>query len=229
MEFITTRDSLKMIEESGKVYLFAGMDLPMQAVFMVEKLPAILHQSLQDGISWHIRSELSIERSILSPGNTYPWVAVLMALGTIIVYPDGKTKDIVDYMKQRTSAAGAPDGILIPLSTEQTRICYQAVRPTPANLPTVSVCTVITVAGEIVKDARIALTGTFKNKLGLVKCADAMIGKPFTQTLIQQTVDALMAEIQPVSNFQASADYRKEMAKSLTEHALQACLQGEGA
>ena len=227
MEFITTRDSLKKIERSGKTYIYAGMDLSMEAVFNFDELPPILHQSLQDGISWHVRSELSIERSILSPGNTYTWVAVLLALGTEVIYADGNTKDIADYMKQRTNASGAPAGILIPMDLSNTKMCYQAIRPTPTNLPTVSVCTVVELDKDVVKNARIALTGTFKNKLGLVKCADGMVGKQFSQPLIQQTLTELMNEIHPVSNFLGSAEYRKEMAKCLTERALNACLQGE--
>jgi CO/xanthine dehydrogenase FAD-binding subunit len=225
MEFISTRDSLNKINQSGKSYLFTGMDVSLEQIFENLELPSILHEALEDGISWHVRAEMSVERSILSPGSTYPWVAMLMALGAEVIYTDGIRKDIADYMKQRTTSGGAPFGILIPLDLMQLKICYQAVRPTPANLPTVSVCTVLEVDQQIIKNAKIALTGTFRNQLGLAKCAENMIGKRFDSKLVQDTIGELLGELKPVSNFHASAEYRMEMAKCLTERALYTCMQ----
>jgi CO/xanthine dehydrogenase FAD-binding subunit len=228
MELIMTRDSLKKITKDGKQYLLTGLDVNLEKVYRCLDLPLVLRQSLQDGIPWQVRAEMTIERSILSPGSTYPWVAMLMALSAVIVYPDDMKKSLVEYMKQRTSAAGTPSSLLIPLNLENYRICYQAVRPTPAALPTVSVCTVLEMDKNKILSAQIATTGTWRNKLGLIQTAEQLAGKTLDGKLVSETVELVLKEIKPVSNFQASAEYRTEMAKVLTERAMHECMhQGE--
>jgi CO/xanthine dehydrogenase FAD-binding subunit len=228
MELILTRDSLEKTNQKGKHYLFAGLDTNLQKLYQNVDLPTVFKQALQDGIPWQIRAEITVERSILSPGSTYPWVAMLMALGTMVVYPDDMKKSLTEYMKQRTSVTGTPSGILIPLDLEHHRICYQAVRPTPAALPLVSVSTVFEVEKNIILNAQIAITGTWRNKLGLIQTAEKLIGKTLNEAIIPEAVALVLDEIKPVSNFQGSAEYRTAMAKVLTERALQQCLhQGE--
>ncbi len=224
MELIMTRDSLKKIDLNGKQYLLAGLDVNLEKIYRCVDLPMVLKQALQDGIPWQVRSEITIERSILSPGNTYPWVAMLMALSAMIVYPDEMKKSVTEYMKQRTSATGTPKELLIPLSLDQNRICYQAVRPTPAALPTISVCTVLEMDKNTVLSAQIATTGTWRNKLGLIQSAEKLAGKTLDDKLVKEAVDLVLNEIKPVSNFQASAEYRIEMAKVLTERAMHECM-----
>jgi hypothetical protein len=94
MELIMTRDSLKKMDQNGKQYLLAGLDVNLEKIYRWLDLPLVLKQALQDGIPWQVRSEMTIERSILSPGSTYPWVAMLMALGAVIVYPDDTKKNL---------------------------------------------------------------------------------------------------------------------------------------
>lgn len=228
MELMMTRDSLKNIDQDGKQYLLAGLDVNLEKVYRCMDLPLVLKQSLQDGIPWQVRAEMTIERSILSPGSTYPWVAMLMALGAVIVYTDDMKKSLSEYMKQRTSAVGTSSSLLIPLNLEKYRICYQAVRPTPAALPTISVCTVLEMENNVILTAQIATTGTWRNKLGLIQSAEQLAGKTLDEKLVLETVELVMKEIKPVSNFQASAEYRTEMAKVLIERAMHECIhQGE--
>ncbi|MBI9048352.1 MAG: hypothetical protein JEZ00_02950 [Anaerolineaceae bacterium] len=223
-----TRDSLSKHDLNGKKYLYTGLDVILEEISTMTDLPEIYYQTLQDGINWQIRSELTVERSILSPGSTYPWVATLMAVGAQVIFPDEARKSIPEFMKKRINGSGAAVGLLIPIEFRNGRMCYQAVRPTPASLPTVSICAFMEMDGEIVKDARIAITGTWRNKLALVKSADLLIGKSLSDEQISKVIDSILKEIEPVTNFQASAEYRIEMAKCLTQRSLSACLtQGE--
>jgi xanthine dehydrogenase small subunit len=227
MEFTMTRESLKTEVVDGKKCIYAGLDATLESVFQFDGLPEIYCETLQDGINWHVRSELTIERSILSPGSTYPWVATLMAVGAEVIFPDGEKKSVSAFMKKRTNASGAPIGVLLPTEFEKSKMCYQAIRPTPAALPTVSVISYLELEGEIISSARIATTGTWKNNLALVKSAELLVGKKLTNALIDEVIAGIQKEIQPKTNFQASEEYRRAMAETLTKRSLSACMNSE--
>jgi CO/xanthine dehydrogenase FAD-binding subunit len=227
MEITMTRESLKTELVDGKKYIYAGLDATLESVFQFDGLPEIYCETLRDGINWHVRSELSIERSILSPGSTYPWVATLMAVGAEVIFPDGAKKSVAEFMKQRKNASGAPVGVLLPAAFDKAKMCYQAIRPTPAALPTISVFSYLEMNGDVIENARIATTGTWKNKLALVNSAVIMVGKKLTKPLIDEVIEGILQEIEPQTNFQAGEEYRREMAKTLTRRSLSACMESE--
>jgi CO/xanthine dehydrogenase FAD-binding subunit len=224
MEFTMTRESLKVEKVDGKNIIYAGMDVSLEDIFQYKQLPAIYMDTLQDGINWHVRAELTIERSILSPGSTYPWVATLLAVGAEIIYPDGAKKNIADFLKNRKNASGDAVGIYLPVDFEKSKMCYQAVRPTPAALPIVSVFSYLEMDGDIIRIARIATTGTWKNNLALVESAELLVGKRLTGELMDTVIQGIQKEIEPKSNFQASEEYRRELANTLTKRSLMACM-----
>jgi CO/xanthine dehydrogenase FAD-binding subunit len=227
MEFTMTRESLKSEVVDGKKCIYAGLDATLESIYQFDGLPEIYCETLRDGINWHVRSELSIERSILSPGSTYPWVATLMAVGAEVVFPDGAKVFVPEFMKKRKNASGSPVGVLLPTEFEKAKMCYQAIRPTPAALPIVSVFSYMEMDGETISSARIATTGTWKNNLALVKSAELLVGKKLSNELIAQVIAGIQSEIQPKTNFQASEEYRRAMAETLTKRSLSACMTSE--
>ena len=228
MEFTMTRESLINEKVDGKNFIYAGMDVTLEVVFQFAEIPVIYKDTLQDGINWHVRSEFTIERSILSPGSTYPWVATLLAVGAEVIFPDGEKKSVSEFMKKRKNAVGNAVGIYLPVDFGKSRMCYQAVRPTPAGLPTVSVFSYLEMDGESVHSARIATTGTWKNKLALVNSASLLVGKKLSEELIEEVISGILKEIEPQTNFQASKEYRIEMTKCLTKRSLMECMnEGE--
>ena len=98
------------------------------------------------------------------------------------------------------------------------------------GLRTAFVCSIISLAvrlrvdGDKISDARIAMGAVAPTPVRLIDVETLMTGKTVTQDFADEAGQLAAAQITPITDLRASAEYRKAMAHILTRRLIQACL-----
>jgi len=92
---------------------------------------------------------------------------------------------------------------------------------TLADEPIVAAIAVVALDGDVVGQARVALTGAWPEPLRLAEAAARLVGGPLDAEHIQAVAEAVEEEVAPQGDFLGSAEYRRAMAGVLTRRALE--------
>jgi CO/xanthine dehydrogenase FAD-binding subunit len=98
---------------------------------------------------------------------------------------------------------------------------------TPADDPIVAAVAAVRVNDDIVKEARVALSGAWSEAAKLAEAPAALVGDPLDEDRIREVAAAVEREITPQGDYLGSEEYRRAMAGVLTRRALEACLRQE--
>jgi len=111
--------------------------------------------------------------------------------------------------------------IRIPRLPERTGSVFQAFKILTVDFPTVSIAIRVTVSDkETCEDARIVFGSVGRIPFRAMKAEKKLRGKKLEDKVIKEVAEAVPEEIEPISDLRASAEYRKELSKVLTENAL---------
>jgi len=203
-------------------------DAPLQAILDGPESPLLLRQALTGVLSWQIRNQTSIGRTLTSPRLAPQWVAALLALGaTVTVEGDEGLADVpVEALVERR-AAGRVSALHVPLVGSEHRWGAARVARTPADEPIVAAVAVVGMDGDVVRQARVALTGVWSGPVGLARATDRLVGVPLDQPCIRAVANAVEDEVAPEGDFLGSEEYRRAMAGVLTRRALEGCVRQE--
>jgi carbon-monoxide dehydrogenase medium subunit len=200
-------------------------EAPLQSVLDSPECPPLLRQTLTGALFWQVRNEVLIRKALSAPRIAPQWIAALLALGaTVTVETDDGTAEMpLDVLTQRRTE-GTISALHIPHPKESgIKWAKATVARTPADDPIVAVIAAIETEADIVRQARIALTGAWPETARLAESADRLVGNLLDQTLIQETAQAVEKEVAPKADFLGSEAYRRAMAGVLTRRALQKC------
>jgi CO/xanthine dehydrogenase FAD-binding subunit len=200
-------------------------EAPLQSVLDSPECPPLLRQTLTGALFWQVRNEVPVRRALSAPRTAPQWIAALLALGaTVTVERDDEAAEMpLDVLTQRRTE-GTISALHIPHPKESgIRWARAAVARTPADDPIVAVVAAIEMETNVVRQARIALTGAWPETARLAESANRLVGNPLDQTHIQETAQAVEREVAPKADFLGSEPYRRAMAGVLTRRALQKC------
>ncbi len=76
--------------------------------------------------------------------------------------------------------------------------------------------------------ARLALGAVAPTPIRATDAEALLTGRPITRKLVERAAEAVMHEVQPISDLRASADYRREISRVLARRALHECAQRAG-
>jgi len=99
------------------------------------------------------------------------------------------------------------------------------------GLRTAFVCSIISVAarvrwdGKTITDARIAMGAVAPTPIRVTGAETFLVGTDGSETALAEAAAKAAAEITPISDLRASAEYRKAMAETLTRRMLTRCIQ----
>jgi len=111
--------------------------------------------------------------------------------------------------------------IHIPRLPELTCSVFHAFKILTVDFPTVSVALRVTLAcNEICEDARIVCGSVGRIPFRAKNAENVLNGKRLKEKVIKRAAETVPGEIEPISDLRASAEYRKELSKVLTEQAL---------
>lgn len=117
-------------------------------------------------------------------------------------------------------------GVIIPPLKENEYAAYikHAVRKA-MDLAIIGVAVKLTMDGDIVKDARIALGAVATTPIRAPKAEDVLKGKAIDDAILEEAAQAAMDSCSPISDIRASKEYRKAMIGVFTKRAIRQALE----
>lgn len=111
--------------------------------------------------------------------------------------------------------------IQIPAPSPKTKGVYlkHAIRGS-IDLAIVGVAAVMTMEGELCRDARIVLGAVAPTPMRAKEAEKILIGKKIDDALIGKAAEAASAKSRPITDVRASAEYRRKMVKVFTKRAV---------
>ena len=91
-------------------------------------------------------------------------------------------------------------------------------------LAVVGVASAVTMEGNIIKDAKIALGAVAPTPLRAKNAEAVLIGKEYTEDLLEKAGVAAAAECSPISDMRGSKEYRRDMVRVYTKRSLKASI-----
>ncbi|MCK4693237.1 MAG: hypothetical protein KAT23_06380 [Anaerolineales bacterium] len=214
--------------EGAKKSLILGAQATLQAVYECPDCPEPVRQALSGWVSWQERIGTTVERAIRSPKQAPQWVAALLALGAKVTFLEDEIDEsgLADYLARVNSKRGKLGGVRLPLEVPE-RVWGEAhVVRTPADEPIVAAIAVVDLDSNVVRRARLGLTGVWREAARLAEAAQMLVGGPLTEERIQPVIAALDGEIDPKNDFLGSDTYRRAMAGVVARRALEDCMKG---
>ncbi|MCL6638606.1 MAG: xanthine dehydrogenase family protein subunit M [Firmicutes bacterium] len=92
-------------------------------------------------------------------------------------------------------------------------------------LAVVGVAAAVTMAGEVCKEARIALGAVAPVPMRAVKAEELIKGKAVTEELLEEVGRCAAAESKPISDIRGSEEYRRDMVRVFTKRALRKAIK----
>jgi CO/xanthine dehydrogenase FAD-binding subunit len=196
----------------------------LQDVYKVPELPEVVRHGLEGHVSWHVRNEVTIERCINLPNLAPQFIAALLAGRAEVELQDGEVLLLADLLQK----AGHFEikNVTLALAAEGRSWGEESVRVSPSIEPIVSVAASVDVKDGVIVDARVALTGVWREFVALSKSVEVLVGQSLDEAEIEKVALMIGEEVSPQANFLGSVEYRCAMANVLTKNALQTCLKG---
>ena len=194
----------------------------LQSVFDDPACPLALRQMLTGALSWQVRNEVTVRRALSSLRIAPLWVTALSALGATVTVEGDEGKEEVSLAE---AGSARPDALHVEM--DGLRWGEAHVARTPADEPIVAAVAAVRLDGDVVQEARVALTGVWQQVVGLAEAPDQLVGKRLDDDAIRAVAEAVEREVEPKGDFLGSEPYRRAMAGVLTRRALQACLEQE--
>jgi carbon-monoxide dehydrogenase medium subunit len=122
---------------------------------------------------------------------------------------------VLDYFETAMKHTELLTEIRLPVPAPQTGTVYSKFNVIESELGTVGVAVSITLRSKdrTCGDARIVLGGAGPRPLRAKRAEELLRGKQITDRLLKDAADRAAAESQPISDINASADYRRELLK----------------
>jgi len=201
-------------------------DVPLQSVLDSPECPPLLCQTLTGVLSWQTRNEKSVRQALTSLRVAPQWVAALLALGAMVIMEGdtGAAETPLEALLQRRAEGKVSTLHVMVVGVK----CGEAhVARTPADDPIVAAVAVVEIDGDVVRQARVALTGVWPELVRLAEAPAQLIGGPLDEERIRTVAEAVEKEVAPKGDFLGSKEYRQAMAGVLTLRALEKCLDQE--
>ena len=201
-------------------------DAPLQSVLDRPDTPPPLRQALTGVLSWQTRNETPVRRTLTAPRLAPQWAAALLALGaTVTVEGDDGPMEVPVESVLRRQAKGVVSALHVELGS--ARWGEARVARTPADEPIVSAIAVVGMDNDVVRQARVALTGAWPEPARLAEAPARLVGGPLDAEHIRAVADGVAEEVVPRGDFLGSEEYRRAMAGVTTRRALEECLRQE--
>jgi carbon-monoxide dehydrogenase medium subunit len=123
----------------------------------------------------------------------------------------------LDYFETALQPGELLTEIQVPLPSPRSGTAYTKFNIIESDLATVGVAVSVTLgAGDgVCQDARIALGASAPAPMRAKKAEAVLKGKKITDALLKEAGEAASAEAEPISDIQASEEYRRELVKIL--------------
>jgi CO/xanthine dehydrogenase FAD-binding subunit len=201
----------------------------LQEILTAPSLPELLKHSLQGRTTWQQRNGIALRQALLSPTLAPQWIAALLAWGAHISSSNNDKENtlLADYLRGVGSTRNQPAQLLVPIKPPERRWGEAFVSRTPSDRPIVTAIAVVDMDKDVIRLARLAMTGVWRETARLSKAPAQLTGKPLIEKNILQVVEEIGQEVEPSHAWHGGADYRRSMATLMASRAFMQCLAGE--
>jgi carbon-monoxide dehydrogenase medium subunit len=159
------------------------------------------------------------------PASDLPAV-VLAAEGTIVARGPGGEREIAaaDFFRDYLETALAPDEVITEIrlpGTEGWSFGYEKFNRRREDWAMVAVCALVRVEGGACADVRIGLTHMASTPLRATEAEEALRGQPLEAGAIAAAAEQAAEGTSPPADLNASADYKRHLARVLCRRALE--------
>ncbi|MCJ7795627.1 MAG: xanthine dehydrogenase family protein subunit M [Thermoleophilia bacterium] len=153
---------------------------------------------------------------------------ILIALGAYVTLTgsDGsRTVPVESFFTGVSCCAIKPEGeiltevVIPPQQTTGSTYLKFGLRRSGA-LAVVGVAAAVTMEGDVVRDARICLGAVYKVPTRAIQAEQVLIGKAWTDGLLEQAGRTAVGCCLPISDIRGSAEYRRDLVRIFTRRAL---------
>lgn len=204
-----------------EIRLGAGVTYSEAAPLIAEHLPDALDYWLRIG-GWQVRNMGTIGANIAngSPiGDTPP---LLIALDARIVLRHGATRReialqdfFIDYGKQDRAPGEFVETVIIPTQGRSIIAAYKITKRRDSDITAIAAGFCVTVEHGMITQVRIAFGGMAATPKRAAKAEAALRGQPFARDSFEAAARAVEDDFDPMSDWRASADYRRLVASNL--------------
>jgi carbon-monoxide dehydrogenase medium subunit len=155
-----------------------------------------------------------------------PLVAALLVSDAMVVLyagaPDGEVP-LSDFLPRRAALLAVPALIVevrVPVPPKTAAATMAVTARTPADSPIVLAVAALQVRGALHNQVRLALGGVAPTVVRVAEVEAMLASKPISAELIGSAAARAGDLVDPVRDFRGSAEYRRAMARVLSERAL---------
>lgn len=220
---------LRGIQEKGKELRIGAMTTENDLVWsnlLQEKCPLLVEAARLIGDP-QVRYKGTIGGDIShgDPGNDHP--ALMLALGASFVLQGSNGERIVpagEFFIGTYYTALEPDEVLteirIPVPVKGTGWAYSKLKRKTGDFATAAAAVLLSMKGDTVKDAAIALTNVGATALKASDAEESLRGKKLDDAAVNEAARLAMSICDPVEDQRGSVEYKTAMAGEMTRKAL---------
>jgi CO/xanthine dehydrogenase FAD-binding subunit len=220
---------LRQIEVRGNSVSIGGA-VTLQQVVESPLVPDALKRSITRTLPLNIRHAASVAESLISNEPLREWLAALVAwdVGVEQLLPTGERAvsgiaSLLEGAIERTLKSGIMTRLDIPVLSEREAFGMAFVSRTPADSPIVNAAVYVMLDSRgNVETAFVALCGVSLDVV-LNLPLSTLSGNPLNEANIASAAKWVMAQVDPVGDYNGSAEYRREMARVTVQRALMDC------
>jgi carbon-monoxide dehydrogenase medium subunit len=202
-----------------------GATTTLQDIAASPDVPPVLAKAAHTSAPINVRNAATLGGVLASAGTlrAAPLPVVLLALDAVLVIysPEARQSPIAAFLNYRDKLLR--DGALITevgIPLTDARMAFDKVSRTPSDAPIVCAVAKLRLDGDVTHDVRVSVGGVGPLPVRLARAEQTLEGKALTEALIAQAAEAAAKEVNPPSDFLASSEYRREMAKVLVKRTL---------
>ena len=210
-------------EEDGMLAIGAGVTLEDAYAAICRHYPAELTQMWQRFASLPVRNAGTLGGNVAngSPiGDSMPW---MIALGAQVVLDGADGQRVLaledfylGYQKKDLRPGEFVEAVRIPLPRAAVRFrTYKLAKRFDQDISAVCAAFALTLAGDIIEDARIAFGGMAATPKRAAAAEAALRGQPWSEAAMKLAMAALAQDYAPLSDMRASSAYRMKAAQNL--------------
>jgi CO/xanthine dehydrogenase FAD-binding subunit len=187
----------------------------------------MFRRSLSETHSRQSLAAITVERAVLLPDLVPQWIAVLLALDARVGFVDeAQEVALADFLRRVRPDQGKLVAVHVPPDALQSVAGEAYLTCADADVPTRAAIAVVVVTEGFVHQARLALSGVWREPARLATSVELLVGAPLNLEHVRRVTEAVEQEVAQGSNGLGGAGYRQAMAGMLSYCALEQCRKG---
>ena len=177
--------------------------------------------------SRNLREQGTLGGTLIVAGPADPLTTVLLVLDGEIFYADptghsAPFASFVAYRDRLIKACALITEVRVKRPPPRSAAAYEVVGRSPKDKPIVGAAAYVHVDEGLAATVRLAVGGADAKPVRLLKAEHLLKDTLLRQTDLDAALQPALAQLDPVSDFRGSAEYRREMARVLSKRALMA-------